>query len=236
MWGRGGDHRREVTWCCWGTQTESSLHRPGVLGPRLPARRGLGSPRPPPGGAQAPPALAPRTPGSVCRLLRALRPLAEPPVLPGRLPPLPRGRLFLSQPRGTCRSRRRRSSAERPRYQTPAVAGPATRWPGGEGAEALSLLLQSPPARTASPHRPQGILFAQSQGCLCIGCEICLPAGGLALAPGPPPCDPNHYGSGPSAPTRLPAAGELASHLPVVPTSLGLCPRQAPSLQPYRPF
>lgn len=55
MCGRGGDHRRDVTWSCWGTQTESSLHRPGVLGPRLPARRGLGSPRPPPGGAQAPP-------------------------------------------------------------------------------------------------------------------------------------------------------------------------------------
>lgn len=197
MWGRGGDHRRDVTWCCWGAQIESSLHRPGVLGPRLPARRGLGSPRPPPGGAQAPPSGDPRAPGSVCWLLCALRPLAEPPVLPGRLPPFPRSRLFLSKPRGTCRNRWRwRSSAERPRYQTPAVVGPPRcggRVGRGRRRCRCSFSPRQPPRRPLTRHR--GSCSPNPRGASALAVRYAFPARGLALARGPPPCDPKHYGS-----------------------------------------
>lgn len=159
-----------------------SLHRPGLPGTPPPARPGLGSLRPPRGGAQAP------WRGD-CALLEAPSGSSARPGPSRRL----RRRPLLSQPRGACRSRRWRSSAERPRYRARAGTGPVTGQPGGEGAEARPLLLLSPRAGPPrAPRTPQGTVSTQARGCLSVGSETCLPRRGLGFGPWAPSCDPKH--------------------------------------------
>lgn len=85
------------------------------------------------------------------------------------------------------------------------------------------------PARRKVPCQPK------PGGCLCTGCEKCL-LPGFALASGPLPCDPQHYGSRPSARTHPPATAELAPR-PRAPIGLLLPPPRvlAPGRHP-RPY
>lgn len=208
---------------CAGWRRRTLGRRPG--GAEDPERWEAGARLSPPtaGRGAGSAARGPRAPGSATGSLARACPSRR---LPGSLGACPaRGRLFLPSPRGACRSRRQRSSAERPGTERGRERGPG---PGGGAAAAAAVPAGRP---GVLPHAAGG-RGRPSPGCLRAGSETCLPHRGLCC--GSPP-HPRH----PRSPryAHLPRRGCSGCARPLLPAPRAPAPAGVPAPdRPARPL